>query len=60
MKIGTLTCILFGHNFLGEAVVYEPHYLDLVKKGMATMITKYDYHTESFRSDYCIKCGIKQ
>lgn len=58
MKIGTLACILFGHNFKGREIVYEPHYLKNVEQGIAAALTHYDYHHKPTRRDFCVRCGI--
>lgn len=57
MKIGTLTCRLVGHNFKGKRRVYEPHYLDLVKRGIAVTMFPSDYHYVGFVTKYCVRCG---
>lgn len=58
MKKGTLGCLLFGHKFHAERVELLPHYLKLVESGLATGLTKYDFHMLGFQTDYCVRCGV--
>lgn len=59
MRIGTFSCWLFGHKFRGRGLVYDPHYLELAKRGLASGLLTSDYHYSEYRTDNCVRCGIK-
>lgn len=62
MKIGTLSCWLFGHKFVESRFSIYPEITDFLK-GL-TNLTSYEgrlpihgnYH--SIPTDYCVRCGI--
>lgn len=59
MKTGTLGCRWFGHKFIEQKKVYDPHYLKLSEQGLVlNALEGYDYAYKTVQSDYCVRCGI--
>lgn len=50
MKIGTLSCRLFGHKLIGTS-----QWLEDGPSGLKTIVK-----TQLTPVDYCIRCGIKR